>query len=90
MWVANYFIIIFFYLALLEVTLRNHLNNAIANLIKPNWLLAEINDNTILLGYKDKKHFKSKLDRLIKIGVIKQTIPDKPTSKNQKYISVIK
>jgi len=36
-------------LALLEITLRNHLNNAIEKNIKANWLIIELTNNYILL-----------------------------------------
>jgi len=36
-------------LALLEVTLRNHLNTEIDKLVKPDWLRSEVKTNTILL-----------------------------------------
>ncbi len=39
------------------------------------------------LGYKDRKNFNIKLNKLMNKGLIKQTIPDKPTSKNQKYVA---
>lgn len=43
------------------------------------------------LGVTHRGHFKNKtLNPLIDNGVIKLTIPDKPTSKNQKYYSPIK
>ena len=41
------------------------------------------------LGYKDKKTVRKYLDSLVNHGQIAMTIPDKPTSRNQKYISVI-
>lgn len=43
-----------------------------------------------LISIKDVNHFRSKfLDPLLKEGLLKMTIPDKPTSKNQKYYSTI-
>lgn len=40
-------------------------------------------------GYKDTKNFVQKYLRpLLKRGVLRMTIPDKPRSKNQKYITV--
>lgn len=41
-----------------------------------------------MLGYKDKKTIRKYLNPLIEQGRIAMTIPDKPNSKNQKYISV--
>lgn len=41
-----------------------------------------------MLGYKSKHRFAEKINALIAEGLIKQTIPDKPTSKNQKYYSL--
>lgn len=41
-------------------------------------------------GYKDSKHFTARyLNLLIKEGKLAMTIPDKPKSRNQKYITVI-
>lgn len=40
------------------------------------------------LGYKDKKTVRKYLDPLVKQGRIAMTIPDKPTSRNQKYITI--
>jgi Fic family protein len=39
------------------------------------------------LGLKDRKHLKEILDRLIDKNLLQMTIPDKPTSPKQKYIS---
>ncbi len=40
------------------------------------------------MNYKNKTHFRRKiLNLLIKGGLLKLTIPDKPTSPNQKYYS---
>ncbi len=40
------------------------------------------------VGLKDKVNFKRKyLDPMLKMGLIKMTLPDKPTSRNQKYVS---
>lgn len=40
------------------------------------------------LGYKNIKRFRSDyIKPLVEKGILKMTIPDKPTSKNQKYIS---
>lgn len=41
-----------------------------------------------MLGYTDKRTVRKYLDPLIKAGRIAMTVPDKPTSKNQKYITV--
>ena len=42
-------------------------------------------------GYKDTKNFVQKYLRpLLDRGVLQMTIPDKPRSKNQKYITVNK
>lgn len=41
-----------------------------------------------MLGYKDKKTVRKYLDPLLEQGRIARTIPDKPNSKNQKYITV--
>lgn len=44
---------------------------------------------TKYFGYKDVYKFKSKyIDQLLKKGKLKMTIPDKPKSKNQKYITI--
>ena len=41
----------------------------------------------VACGLKDKKHFVTAyLKPLLEVGQIKMTIPDKPRSKNQKYI----
>ena len=42
-----------------------------------------------MLGYKDKKTVRKYLDPLLDDGRIAMTIPDKPNSRNQKYITVI-
>lgn len=41
-----------------------------------------------LLGYKDKRSVRKLLDPLLEKGRIARTIPDKPRSKNQKYITI--
>lgn len=40
------------------------------------------------LGYRDKKTVRKYLDPLVEQGRIAMTIPDKPTSRNQKYITI--
>ena len=41
-------------------------------------------------SFKDKYYFKKNyLNKLINDGKLEMTIPDKPTSRNQKYITVI-
>lgn len=40
------------------------------------------------LGYKDKRSIRKYLDRLLVEGRIARTIPDKPNSRNQKYIAI--
>jgi predicted HTH transcriptional regulator len=42
----------------------------------------------LFLGYKDRKSVRSILQPLLKQGRIAMTIPDKPKSKNQKYITI--
>jgi len=39
---------------------------------------------------KDRKYLKEILDRMIKKGLIKMTLPNKPTSPKQKYIALVK
>ena len=41
-----------------------------------------------MLGYKEKKSVRKYLNPLIAAGCIAMTIPDKPNSKNQKYITI--
>lgn len=41
-----------------------------------------------MLGYKDKKTVHKYLDPLLEQGRIARTIPDKPNSRNQKYITI--
>jgi len=38
------------------------------------------------IGIKDRKYLKEILDRMIKKGLIKMTLPHKPTSPKQKYV----
>jgi len=38
------------------------------------------------IGIKDRKYLKEILDRMIKKGLIKMTLPNKPTSPKQKYV----
>ena len=40
------------------------------------------------LGYKDKRSIRKYIDRLLVEGRIARTIPDKPNSRNQKYIAI--
>ena len=40
------------------------------------------------LGYRDKKTVRKYLTPLLQQGRISMTIPDKPNSKNQKYITI--
>lgn len=41
-----------------------------------------------MLGYKDKKTVRKYLNPLLEQGILTRTIPDKPNSKNQKYITI--
>lgn len=41
-----------------------------------------------LLGYKDRRSVRKLLNPLLEIGRIAMTVPDKPNSKNQKYITI--
>ena len=43
-----------------------------------------------MLGYKDRKTVHKYLDPLLESGIVARTIPDKPNSRNQKYISISK
>lgn len=52
-------------LALLEVTLRNHLNNAIDKYIKHDWLITELTEKSILLP-KEYELLKNSVEKLIK------------------------
>ena len=38
------------------------------------------------IGIKDRKYLKEILDKMLKKGLIKMTLPDKPTSPKQKYV----
>ena len=40
------------------------------------------------LGYKDKKTVRKYLDPLVEQGRIAMTVPEKPTSRNQKYVTI--
>ena len=40
-----------------------------------------------LLGYKDKKTTRKYLNPLLEEGLIARTVPDRPNSRNQKYIT---
>jgi len=45
----------------------------------------------LFIGYKNKNHFlKQYLHPLVESGKLKPTVPDKPNSKNQKYVRVQK
>ena len=41
-----------------------------------------------MLGYKDKRSVRKLLNPMLEIGRISRTIPDKPNSKSQKYITI--
>ena len=43
-----------------------------------------------MLGYKDKKTVRKYLDPLIEKGRIAMTVPAKPNSRNQKYVTIQK
>ena len=47
-----------------------------------------IQENMEHLGYRDKKTVRKYLSPLLQQGRISMTIPDKPNSKNQKYITI--
>ena len=40
-----------------------------------------------MLGYKDKKTIRKYLNPLLKEGLLLRTVPDRPNSRNQKYIT---
>ena len=40
------------------------------------------------IGIKDRKYLKEILDKMLKKGLIKMTLPDKPTSPKQKYVAL--
>ena len=40
-----------------------------------------------LLGYKDKKTTRKYLNPLLRAGLLARTVPDKPNSRNQKYLT---
>ena len=40
------------------------------------------------LGYSQRKSVKKHLEPLVAEGRVAMTLPDKPTSKNQKYITI--
>jgi hypothetical protein len=39
------------------------------------------------LGYKDKKTTRKYLNPLLKEGLLGRTVPDKPNSRNQRYLT---
>ena len=45
-------------------------------------------DIMCMLGYKERKSVRKHLNPLLEEGRVAMTIPDKPNSKNQKYITV--
>ena len=40
-----------------------------------------------MLGYKDKKTVRKYLNPLLDQGLLARTVPDKPNSRNQRYIT---
>ena len=40
-----------------------------------------------MLGYKDKKTIRKYLNPLLKEGLLARTVPDRPNSRNQKYLT---
>ncbi len=40
-----------------------------------------------MLGYKDKKTIRKYLNPLLKEGLLLLTVPDRPNSRNQKYLT---
>ena len=40
-----------------------------------------------MLGYKDKKTVRKYLNPLLDRGLLARTVPDKPNSRNQRYIT---
>ena len=42
------------------------------------------------IGIKDRKYLKEILDRMIKRNLLQMTLPDKPTSPKQKYVTLVK
>ena len=40
-----------------------------------------------LLGYRDKKTIRKYLNPLLSEGLLARTVPDKPNSRNQRYIT---
>lgn len=49
----------------------------------------EVKKKSLYIGYKDAKSFSKRyLLHVVDVGKIQMTIPEHPTSKNQKYITV--
>ena len=47
-----------------------------------------ISEIAAMLSYKDKRSVRKLLNPLIESGRIAMTIPDKPNSRNQKYVTI--
>ena len=60
------------------------------NVVKSSEILkTEGEKKCVTIGYKDVYKFKNKyINQLLKQNKLKMTIPDKPKSKNQKYITI--
>ena len=48
----------------------------------------QMEENTSFLGLKEKKSTRRHIKPLVEQGRLAMTIPDKPNSKNQKYITI--